>query len=134
MNKQEFNALKILHVAFSIGTTAILLINHFLIKKVAFNNLNTKIDTKSLVVIGLGTALAFLSVIIFKKMITTSVETPSDVQIRKAYILKWGLLECGAILSLLFFFFLNGHQLTLVSGLTLLLLLILSGPKESNFI
>jgi hypothetical protein len=133
MENQEYKTLKILHVVFCIGTSAVLLINNF-IKEISFDNLSGEIDITSLFVIALSTVMAVLSITIYNKMVGSAHESNIDyLKLRQAYIIKWGLIEAGALISFIYYFYLDGHQLTLISGLTLLILLVISGPRLSNY-
>ncbi len=129
METQEYKSLKKIHAVFCIGTTTVLFVNHY-IKKISFDNLSGEIDTPSLFIIGFGTVMAVLSVIIFNKTRGSDQQSKTDcIKLRKAYIIKWAVLEGAVLLSFTYYFYLNGHQLTLLSGFTLLILLVISSPK-----
>jgi len=130
----EFNSLKILHIAFSLGVTLIVIINHFVIKNISFTSIGESVDVTSIVLICLGIGLATTAFVLFNKMIKkTRTKELNIEELRKAYILKWAFLEAGTLISILLFFFMDVHSFVIVTGLSILFLLIISGPKKEYF-
>ena len=131
MQNTEEKSLKTLHLAFCAGTTFFILIVHFVLRPLNFDQLNQEIDVTSWVIIILGTLLAITPSLIFKNRLN-DVKDESQALDKKSYMIKWGILEGGTLISFVFYATMNTHQLVQITGFMLWLLLLLAKPKIQN--
>ena len=130
--EEHHRSLKVVHFAMCFGVSIIFLILYFYIRH---ESLSFKDSPGSIPIFAMFIAaivVIFSNIIFRKKTNTLSTMSMKNVEDwREGYIVKWALLEGGALINIIIYFFIQAHPILLVIAMMLILLLYVSKPKTN---
>lgn len=132
--EENIRSLKILHFALLLGPILQILILHFAIEKVTFDDLFTPMKSIGLIALSIGLASLALGRIVHSKKIA-QVEIPHTkenfMKVRTAYLMYWAFLEAGTLICMIIYFFIYPHSLLMVQAFLLLIVMAFSSYRQA---
>jgi len=134
--EKEINQLKILHLSMCASTIFTILLFHFLIEPISFDNISSSIELLDWVGLVMSTLAMLASSYLFNKKVNElgglKLTPENTVEMRANFILKWSLLNGSAMICTILYFFTNGNPILIITALLSLLMLFLSRPHFPN--